>query len=142
LSTCKRRPLGIEQDTDLAKDRADTKLKKFILYSAIPWVIDVDFNRSLAQEVDVFALRASLYKHIFWLAELGRQLFDQIIKIIHIFEANITLLDFGSNHRIVSFHDFVEWTFMRLLGLFLVLFSLLEYHWILIDFILAKFFFL
>ena len=66
-----RRPLGVEQDADLAKDRADTKLKEFILYSAVPWVFDVDLNRSLAQEVDVLALRAPLYKHLLWLAELG-----------------------------------------------------------------------
>ena len=71
LGSCIGRPLGVEQDADLAKDRADTKLKKFILYSAIPWVFDVDFNRPLAQEVDVLARRAPLYKHILWLAELG-----------------------------------------------------------------------
>ena len=91
LSSSKRRPLRIEQDANLAKDRADTKLKKFILYSAISWVIDVDLNRSFAQEVDVFALCTSLYEHVFWLAELGGQLLDQIIKVIHVLEANIAL---------------------------------------------------
>ena len=134
------RPLGVEQDTDLTKDGADAKLKKFTLYSAIPWVIDIDFNRSLAQEVDVFTLCASLYKHILWLAELGRQLLDQIIKIIHILEANIIQLDFGSNHGIVSFHDFIEWITIRFSALIAILFSLLERKWILIDFICTKLF--